>query len=67
MSNVYVHKKSGRKYILIKEMYKTLHIKQESGNYWEEAFFYMNIETLQPFVTGKKRWEESFEMEKEND
>lgn len=63
MSDVYIHKKSGRKYVLLKDTYKTTTVKQGSSNEWEEAFFYVDTKTLQTFVTGKKRWEENFERE----
>lgn len=58
----YKHKGNGRMYEIIREYdFEDFTIKQDTNNEWENIIAYIDIETLQPFITGEKRFKEHFE------
>jgi len=63
MNEKYKHKITGRIYEVIKgEDFQDFTIKQSSKDSWESVVAYMDCETFQPFLTGKERFEEKFEL-----
>lgn len=58
--------KGNKKLYRVLESSEDYSIKQASDNEWESVIFYQNIITLQPFITGRKRFLDVFELVEED-